>query len=98
MNVCYCSNYYSSIRCTNPVGKFGQRCKLCTVLKSGASLTPGLLPDDCLWLTATSSSDEERDDSSDNGSITSRRPSWIFSRFSFPSSPTSKAAQDAGIE
>ncbi|KAK4161484.1 hypothetical protein QBC43DRAFT_291955 [Cladorrhinum sp. PSN259] len=30
-NGCYCSNYYTQTRCTNTVGKFGERCKLCTV-------------------------------------------------------------------
>ncbi|KAK3943122.1 hypothetical protein QBC46DRAFT_378247 [Diplogelasinospora grovesii] len=43
---CYCANYYGSINCRNTVYKFGERCKLCLALKSGASLSEGLLPDD----------------------------------------------------
>ncbi|KAJ9155144.1 hypothetical protein NKR23_g1998 [Pleurostoma richardsiae] len=40
---CYCANYYGSINCHNTVSRFGDRCKLCLALKSGASLTDGLL-------------------------------------------------------
>ncbi|KAK3991175.1 hypothetical protein QBC44DRAFT_323712 [Cladorrhinum sp. PSN332] len=49
-NGCYCSNYYTQIRCTNTVTKFGERCKLCTIVKDGKSLTPGRLPESTLWL------------------------------------------------
>ncbi|KAK4453467.1 hypothetical protein QBC34DRAFT_376372 [Podospora aff. communis PSN243] len=50
MNGCYCSNYYGSIGCRNTVSKFGERCKLCVALKSGASLSHGLLSEDDLWM------------------------------------------------
>ncbi|PSR78835.1 hypothetical protein BD289DRAFT_354619, partial [Coniella lustricola] len=43
----YCANYYGSINCHNVVNRFGDRCKLCLALKSGASLSDGLLPEDC---------------------------------------------------
>ncbi|KAK3693733.1 hypothetical protein B0T22DRAFT_48605 [Podospora appendiculata] len=54
MNGCYCANYYGSINCRNSVSKFGDRCKLCLALKSGASLTGGLLPEDGLWMDGPS--------------------------------------------
>jgi len=56
MNGCYCSNYYGSIGCRNTVSKFGERCKLCVALKSGASLSHGLLSDDDLWMVNNESS------------------------------------------
>ncbi|KAK4199734.1 hypothetical protein QBC40DRAFT_281353 [Triangularia verruculosa] len=37
-------------RCTNYVSRFGERCKLCVIVKEGHSLTRGLLPDE-LWMT-----------------------------------------------
>ncbi|ROW13706.1 hypothetical protein VPNG_04535 [Cytospora leucostoma] len=40
----YCANYYSFINCQNIVTHFGDRCDLCLVLKSGASLSHGMLP------------------------------------------------------
>ncbi|KAK4151917.1 hypothetical protein C8A00DRAFT_35437 [Chaetomidium leptoderma] len=86
MNACYCSNHYSAIRCTNTVGKFGQRCKLCTILKSGTSLTPGMLPDDSLSLIAHAQSHEERDDHSDKSFNASRRSSWSFGGLSLSTS------------
>ncbi|KAL2258343.1 hypothetical protein VTK26DRAFT_8376 [Humicola hyalothermophila] len=67
MDLCYCANYYCSIRCTNKVTDFGQRCKLCTIMKSGASLSPGLLPDDCSW-SMPSVPRRVEDDSSAEGS------------------------------
>ncbi|KAL2161319.1 hypothetical protein VTH06DRAFT_8540 [Thermothelomyces fergusii] len=83
MDVCYCANYYSSVRCTNTVGKFGQRCGLCTILKTGASLSPGRLPDDCLWLLSQPPSREEHEDQHPAKSLReSRRPSWIFAGIS----------------
>ncbi|KUI69732.1 hypothetical protein VM1G_04868 [Cytospora mali] len=42
----YCANYYSFINCQNIVSRFGERCDLCLVLKSGASLSDGILPDE----------------------------------------------------
>ncbi|KAJ4386380.1 hypothetical protein N0V93_009275 [Gnomoniopsis smithogilvyi] len=42
----YCANYYGSVNCHNVVGRFGDRCKLCLALKSGASMSDGLLPED----------------------------------------------------
>ncbi|KAL1851628.1 hypothetical protein Daus18300_012501 [Diaporthe australafricana] len=42
----YCANYYGSVNCHNVVNRFGDRCKLCLALKSGASLTDGILPED----------------------------------------------------
>ncbi|ROV95433.1 hypothetical protein VMCG_08527 [Cytospora schulzeri] len=42
----YCANYYSFINCHNIVSRFGDRCDLCLVLKSGASLTDGILPEE----------------------------------------------------
>ncbi|KAK0749423.1 hypothetical protein B0T18DRAFT_427544 [Schizothecium vesticola] len=47
---CYCANYYGSIGCRNTVSKFGERCKLCVALKSGASMSNGLLDEDDLWM------------------------------------------------
>lgn len=35
-----------SINCHNVVNRFGDRCKLCLALKSGASMTDGMLPED----------------------------------------------------
>lgn len=46
MSSSYCANYYGSINCHNTVTRFGDRCKLCLALKSGASLSQGLLPED----------------------------------------------------
>ncbi|KAK4230912.1 hypothetical protein QBC38DRAFT_451633 [Podospora fimiseda] len=40
----YCCNYYSQTQCTNTVSSFGDRCKLCRLVKDGKPLTPGLLP------------------------------------------------------
>ncbi|KAF3768692.1 hypothetical protein M406DRAFT_354973 [Cryphonectria parasitica EP155] len=42
----YCANYYGSVNCHNVVSRFGDRCKLCLSLKSGASMSDGLLPED----------------------------------------------------
>ncbi|KAG8167947.1 hypothetical protein KVR01_003636 [Diaporthe batatas] len=42
----YCANYYGSVNCHNVVNRFGDRCKLCLALKSGASLSDGILPED----------------------------------------------------
>ncbi|KAJ9161607.1 hypothetical protein NKR19_g2039 [Coniochaeta hoffmannii] len=50
MTNCYCANYYGSINCRNMVTTFGERCKLCLALKSGASLSNDLLPDELRWL------------------------------------------------
>ncbi|KAK4042171.1 hypothetical protein C8A01DRAFT_14184 [Parachaetomium inaequale] len=67
------------------------------ILKSGTSLTPGRLPDDCLWLASQSRSHEERDDHSERSSFsTSRRPSWPFRGLSLASS-SKKPTSDAGI-
>ncbi|CAI4211222.1 unnamed protein product [Parascedosporium putredinis] len=41
----YCSNYYGSIQCRTTVARFGDRCKLCTVMRVGASISDGLLPE-----------------------------------------------------
>lgn len=35
-----------SINCHNVVNRFGDRCKLCLALKSGASMSDGMLPED----------------------------------------------------
>ncbi|KAK3336143.1 hypothetical protein B0T19DRAFT_436948 [Cercophora scortea] len=43
-----------SINCRNSVSKFGDRCKLCLALKSGASLKGGLLPEEGLWMDGPS--------------------------------------------
>ncbi|KAL8413828.1 hypothetical protein RB594_005171 [Gaeumannomyces avenae] len=40
---CYCANFYGSVNCHNQVSRFGDRCKLCIALKSGASMSDGLL-------------------------------------------------------
>ncbi|CAN8100417.1 unnamed protein product [Discula destructiva] len=42
----YCANYYGSVNCHNVVHRFGDRCKLCLALKSGASMSDGMLPED----------------------------------------------------
>lgn len=34
------------MNCHNVVNRFGDRCKLCLALKSGASVSEGLLPED----------------------------------------------------
>ncbi|OIW31103.1 hypothetical protein CONLIGDRAFT_679839 [Coniochaeta ligniaria NRRL 30616] len=47
---CYCANYYGSVNCQNMVSRFGERCKLCMALKSGASLSNNLLPEELRWL------------------------------------------------
>ncbi|KAB5562879.1 hypothetical protein GE09DRAFT_762930 [Coniochaeta sp. 2T2.1] len=49
-SICYCANYYGSINCRNTVTRFGERCKLCFALKSGASLSNGMLPEELRWL------------------------------------------------
>ncbi|KAK3363452.1 hypothetical protein B0T25DRAFT_527503 [Lasiosphaeria hispida] len=54
LNACYCANYYGSINCRNTVAKFGERCKLCMALKSGASMSHGLLSGDDLWMLPSS--------------------------------------------
>lgn len=35
-----------SVNCHNVVNRFGDRCKLCLALKSGASMSEGMLPED----------------------------------------------------
>ncbi|KAK0628612.1 hypothetical protein B0T17DRAFT_614508 [Bombardia bombarda] len=40
----------SSPNCRNTVAKFGDRCKLCVSLNSGASLSNNMLPEDSLWI------------------------------------------------
>ncbi|RKU40804.1 hypothetical protein DL546_003274 [Coniochaeta pulveracea] len=50
MSTCYCANYYGSVHCRNMVTRFGERCKLCVALKSGASLSDRLLPEELRWL------------------------------------------------
>ncbi|ROV87821.1 hypothetical protein VSDG_09596 [Cytospora chrysosperma] len=42
----YCANYYTFINCHHIVTRFGDRCDLCLLLKSGASLTNGILPEE----------------------------------------------------
>ncbi|KAH9436604.1 hypothetical protein MCOR02_000277 [Pyricularia oryzae] len=41
---CYCANFYGSINCHNQVTRFGDRCKLCIALKSGASMSSVFSP------------------------------------------------------
>lgn len=55
MTSCYCANYYGSINCQNTVTRFGERCKLCMALKSGASLSSDLLPEELRWLDSPQS-------------------------------------------
>ncbi|KAL2198636.1 hypothetical protein P885DRAFT_32318 [Corynascus similis CBS 632.67] len=56
------------------------------ILKTGASLTPGRLPDDCLWLVSQPPSREEQNDHySAKIPGPSRRPSWPFNVLSIPS-------------
>ncbi|OTB01801.1 hypothetical protein M426DRAFT_14106 [Hypoxylon sp. CI-4A] len=31
----YCANFYAAVNCQNKVTRFGQRCKLCTVMNEG---------------------------------------------------------------
>lgn len=64
MNGCYCSNYYGSIGCRNTVSKFGERCKLCMALKSGASMSHGMLAEDDLWMLQNQQPLPNRKDSS----------------------------------
>ncbi|KAK1750246.1 hypothetical protein QBC47DRAFT_365410 [Echria macrotheca] len=75
MNGCYCANYYGSIACPNRVSKFGDRCKLCLALKSGSSLSHGLLDDNDLDLWMSPSSTTTDNNPSDNRtSTTNLRP------------------------
>ncbi|KAL2180894.1 uncharacterized protein P884DRAFT_191505 [Thermothelomyces heterothallicus CBS 202.75] len=56
------------------------------VLKTGASLSPGRLPDDCLWLLSQPPSREEQDEQQSMKRLRdSRRPSWTFVGISMPS-------------
>ncbi|KAL2111065.1 hypothetical protein VUR80DRAFT_324 [Thermomyces stellatus] len=55
----YCSNYYGSIQCRTTVARFGDRCKLCTVMRVGASISDGLLPEGTSY-TADSKTDTLR--------------------------------------
>ncbi|SPO00188.1 uncharacterized protein DNG_03037 [Cephalotrichum gorgonifer] len=48
----YCSNYYGSIQCQTTVTRFGDRCKLCTVMRVGSSISDGLLPDSMVHTAA----------------------------------------------
>ncbi|KAH9884190.1 hypothetical protein F4778DRAFT_572973 [Xylariomycetidae sp. FL2044] len=36
---CYCANFYGAVNCQNKVTKFGERCRLCTVMNEGSSTT-----------------------------------------------------------
>ncbi|KAK2075053.1 hypothetical protein P8C59_009211 [Phyllachora maydis] len=73
MSGCYCANYYGSINCRNTVMKFGDRCKLCVALNSGASMTDGLLPSDNLYMLPTRPPPKRKDSSrSSNGTTTAR--------------------------
>ncbi|KAH6855096.1 hypothetical protein B0I37DRAFT_363907 [Chaetomium sp. MPI-CAGE-AT-0009] len=67
------------------------------ILKSGASLTPGSLPEDCLWLLSQPQSHDEPYDRSENSSATSRRTSWTFAGLSLSSSSAKKATVETGI-
>ncbi|KAK1768685.1 hypothetical protein QBC33DRAFT_355416 [Phialemonium atrogriseum] len=71
---CYCANYYGSVHCRNMVSKFGDRCKLCLALKSGASLSEGLLPQDELWMVSPRPMAKSKDSSrSSSGTTRSSR-------------------------
>ncbi|KAK4102160.1 hypothetical protein N658DRAFT_495514 [Parathielavia hyrcaniae] len=92
-DVCYCASFYSSVKCTNMVIKFGERCRLCKVMDPcGRSIKQGQLPDDMLYLSSQSRSDEERDEQSGTSPDTARRPSWPFDGLSMPLSR--KSTQD----
>ncbi|TLD21892.1 hypothetical protein PspLS_08204 [Pyricularia sp. CBS 133598] len=84
---CYCANFYGSINCHNQVTRFGDRCKLCIALKSGASMSSGLLSSDSeSWSQPVSSSSRhpKRQDSygSSGNSSGSSRPTRGDSRYS----------------
>ncbi|KAL1872291.1 hypothetical protein VTK73DRAFT_1673 [Phialemonium thermophilum] len=70
-STCYCANYYGSVNCRNVVTRFGDRCKLCLALRSGASLSEGLLPEEQLWPSAPRSGRSgrasKRSNASDSG-------------------------------
>lgn len=40
-----CANFYCAVQCKNTVSFFGDRCKLCVILRSGQDLSYGLLPE-----------------------------------------------------
>ncbi|KAK0729860.1 hypothetical protein B0H67DRAFT_547934 [Lasiosphaeris hirsuta] len=65
-----------SINCRNTVAKFGERCKLCLALKSGASMSHGLLAADDLWMLPSSRPIAYNKDSSRSSSNTSGRSTW----------------------
>lgn len=83
---CYCANFYGSINCHNQVGRFGDRCKLCIALKSGASMSSGLISSDSdSWSKSVSSSRyPKRQDSygSSGDSSGSGRPTRGDARYS----------------
>lgn len=61
------------------------------ITKTGASLTPGLLPDNCLWLTPTEASQLERHRRSESSTNTSWGLPWTtFRRLSQSSSSSKK--------
>ncbi|KAI1343605.1 hypothetical protein F5Y15DRAFT_237445 [Xylariaceae sp. FL0016] len=62
---CYCANYYGAVNCHNKVSRFGDRCKLCTVMNEGASANFEVLrASKTSSSSSSSSSDEWRDASS----------------------------------
>ncbi|EGO53637.1 hypothetical protein NEUTE1DRAFT_74426 [Neurospora tetrasperma FGSC 2508] len=76
MDGCYCANYYGSIRCNNVVMRFGDRCKMCMLQKSGASLSRGLLPEHMdLWIGSSSTRLAKNTASSRSSSQSSARSS-----------------------
>ncbi|WPJ58776.1 hypothetical protein SMAC4_12907 [Sordaria macrospora] len=76
MDGCYCANYYGSIRCTNAVMRFGERCKMCMLQKTGASLSHGLLPEHTdLYIGSSSTRMAQNRGDSRSSSLSSARSS-----------------------
>jgi len=72
MDGCYCANYYGSVNCKNAVSRFGDRCKLCMALKSGASMSAGLLPSTGLFMAPPRPEPKRKDSSRMSSSTTGR--------------------------
>lgn len=67
----YCANYYGQVNCHNTVPRFGDRCTLCLALKSGSSMSGGLLPEEEQQYMVTGRPAPKRKDSSRSSSGTS---------------------------
>ncbi|KAH8886684.1 hypothetical protein GQ53DRAFT_657522 [Thozetella sp. PMI_491] len=80
MEACYCANYYGSVHCRNTVSRFGDRCKLCLALKSGASISDGLLPEDG-YMVPVRPAPKRKDSSRSSNATTGSRSSRAHSHY-----------------